>query len=284
MHPILLRLGPLPVPTYGVFALLAFLVTVPLVWTYARRERLAPAALIDGIVFSFLVGLIGARALQLALMWEEVVAEPSRALVLLVTGGTFLGGAIAAIPFCFWWFRRKGIPGLKALDIFAIAGSLSMGVARIGCFFAGCCYGSPTDLPWGVTFPAATCAAQGMPPGPLHPAQLYLSLASFAILGVLLYAHPRKRFDGAIGWLWLVLYGVTRFFIEYLRGDAVRGFVLDGLLSTSQAISLLMIAAGLALLVWGELRVRRAGAGALPPRPSQPRSAKHRQGGPARAA
>ncbi|UCF68543.1 MAG: prolipoprotein diacylglyceryl transferase, partial [Acidobacteriota bacterium] len=153
--------------------------------------------------------------------------------------------------FGLFWFRYVKIPLLQGLDLLALTGALSMGIARWGCFFSGCCHGNPTDLPWGVTFPAiARELHAGLPAVPIHPTQVYLSLNSLVIFGLLVLLYRRKRFHGQIMMVYLMLYAVTRYFIEFVRGDAVRGFVIEGLLSTSQFISVVaFIAAGTTLYV-----------------------------------
>lgn len=277
MHPILFHLGPVPIPTYGAIAVLAFLVSVPVVRYYARLEGIRPFQMVDGIVFSCLAGIVGARALQACIEWEAIVNDPSKLVAVATNGGTFLGGVLTAIPFCVYWFRRSKLPFLPALDILAVMAAVSMGIARWGCYFAGCCYGHETTLPWGVHFPdIARLMHAGLPDAPVHPTQIYLSLASFAILAVLVVMYRNKRFDGSIGWTWLVLYGLTRLVIEEFRGDAVRGFVLGGALSTSQFISVVMIGIGASVYAIGRIHHVRSGAPdwqpAQPPAPSLPRA------------
>jgi phosphatidylglycerol:prolipoprotein diacylglycerol transferase len=153
----------------------------------------------------------------------------------------FLGGLITAIPFCVYWFRRIGLPVLQGLDLLALTGCVAEGVGRWGCFFSGCCWGTPTDLPWAVSFPAiARRLHSGLPGVPIHPTQIYMSLNSLAILGILVLLYRKKRFHGRIISVYVMLYAATRFVIEFVRGDMDRGFVFGGRLSTSQALGLLL--------------------------------------------
>jgi phosphatidylglycerol:prolipoprotein diacylglycerol transferase len=161
--------------------------------------------------------------------------------LLLVSTGVFLGALITAIPFCIYWFRHIGLPVLQGLDILALTACVAEGVGRWGCFFSGCCFGTPTDLPWAVTFPEiAHRLHPGLPDVPIHPTQIYMSLNSIVILGVLLMLYRHKRFHGRIISVYVLLYAVTRFFLEFVRGDADRGFVLGSRWSTSQCLGLVL--------------------------------------------
>ena len=173
----------------------------------------------------------------------------------------FVGGLIAAIPFAIWWFRRIGLPYLQGLDIVALVASIADGVGRWGCFASGCCWGTPTDLPWAVTFPELARRMHPDLPGvPLHPTQIYMSVTSLAILGLLMLLYRRQRFHGQIIAAYLVVYAIVRFWLEYVRGDAERGFVLGGLLSTSQFVGIGLAAAGAALYLVLDRRHRASGA------------------------
>jgi phosphatidylglycerol:prolipoprotein diacylglycerol transferase len=137
-------------------------------------------------------------------------------------------------------------------DVLAPPVALGTSVTRLGCFNAGCDYGKPTTLPWGVVFSSAIAHANtGVPLGVrIHPTQLYESLMTLAIFGVLLWWFPRKKHDGDIFLGYLGLYAVGRFIIEYVRGDEDRGFVFNHLLSTSQFIALLMLGGIAAVFIW----------------------------------
>jgi phosphatidylglycerol:prolipoprotein diacylglycerol transferase len=133
-------------------------------------------------------------------------------------------------------------------------------VARWGCFFSGCCWGKPTDLPWAVTYPPlARQLHAGLPAVPVHPTQIYLSLNSLAIFLILVVIYRGKRFHGQIIMTYLMLYSVSRFFIEFVRGDAGRGFVFGGLLSTSQFIGIILLVVAVAFYLVLARKARRRG-------------------------
>jgi phosphatidylglycerol:prolipoprotein diacylglycerol transferase len=157
------------------------------------------------------------------------------------SGGVFYGGLIAATTVAIWYMRRNALPAWRIADMGAPSIALGEAIGRWGCFAAGCCYGRPTDGPFGVTFtdPFAN-EAVGTPLNvPLHPTQIYLSLNAFLIFLILQWAYRRKTFDGEVFWLYVLLYAVTRGILEIWRGDIVRGFVVGNWLSTSQFIGLL---------------------------------------------
>ena len=260
MHPFLLELGWFKMPTYGFISLCALAVAVRLIRHYARIEGLDPSQTTEAIGLTIAVGFFGARLFEVVINWERYFGHPNGWKLLLISTGVFLGGLITAIPFCIFWFRHIRLPVLQGLDILALTGGVAEGVGRWGCYFSGCCYGTPTDLPWAVTFPEIGRRLHaGLPGVPIHPTQIYMSLNSLAILGILLLLYRRKRFHGRIIAVYVLLYAITRFFIEFVRGDADRGFVFGGRLSTSQFLGLLLaVAAGVAYLAL-DTRHRRSG-------------------------
>jgi phosphatidylglycerol:prolipoprotein diacylglycerol transferase len=244
MHPILFQVGPFVLPTYGLFAVLAFLAGLLLVRRYAGVEGLDRRQTMDAFFYTMIVGFVGARAFEALVHWESFAANPK---VLLFSTGTFLGGLVSALLFAFFWFRRIGLPLLLGFDLIGLLAAVAIGVGRWGCFASGCCWGTPTDLPWAVTFPEMARAIHaGLPEVPLHPTQAYLALNSLLILGVLVLVYRRKRFHGQIIMLYLMLYGASRFVLEFLRGDSrpvpVAGLTLD----SSQLFLLGVVALGAA--------------------------------------
>ncbi len=269
MHPFLLQLGHFRLPTYGVISLCALGIAVLLIRRYARIEGLDPGRTTEAIVLTIAVGFFGARVFEAILNWDRYFGQPGGLKLLMVSTGVFFGGLMTAIPFCILWFRHIGMPFLQGLDLLALAGTIAEGVGRWGCFFSGCCWGTPTDLPWAVTFPEiARRLHAGLPAVPIHPTQIYMSLISLAILGILLVLYRRKRFHGRIITVYVMLYAVTRFFIEFVRGDAERGFVLEGRLSTSQFLAILLTAAAAIAYAWLAKRHRASGEADWRPAPA----------------
>jgi phosphatidylglycerol:prolipoprotein diacylglycerol transferase len=260
MHPFLLELGGFKMPTYGFISLCALAVAIYLIRRYARIEGLDPSVTTEALVLTIAVGFFGARLFEVAINWERYFGRPGGLKLLLFSTGVFFGGLLTAIPFCIVWFRHIRLPVLQGLDILALTGCVAEGVGRWGCYFSGCCFGTPTDLPWAVTFPEIGRRLHaGLPDVPIHPTQIYMSLNSLAILGVLVLLYRRKRFHGRIISVYVFLYAVTRFFLEFVRGDADRGFAFGGRLSTSQLLGLILAVAAVAAYRTLDGRHRRSG-------------------------
>jgi phosphatidylglycerol:prolipoprotein diacylglycerol transferase len=165
-------------------------------------------------------------------------------------GGVFYGGLLLALGTSALYFRLTGLPGWKVADCVAPGLALAQGIARIGCFLAGCCWGTSTNLPIGVIFTSQKAHwLTGVPLDvKLHPTQLYEAALVLAVIPFLLWLRKHKSFDGEVVLVYILYYAVLRFLLEFLRGDP-RGFYFDGLLSTSQLISLLIIPTATFLLV-----------------------------------
>jgi len=244
------HVGPLTLHTYGVLLALAFVAALWVVSRQARRAGLDPARITDMAVYVLIAGLIGAKILLLIVEWKYYSGNPRELLSILQSGGVFYGGLLGAVPVAWWYARRYHLEGWKTADVLAPAVVLGQAIGRLGCLAAGCCYGRPTDVAWAVTFRDITATRTvGTPIDiALHPTQVYESLACLLILAILLWMAPRKRFHGQIVIAYVVMYAVARFVIEFYRGDASRGFLFGGRLSTSQFVAILMVlGAGLTL-------------------------------------
>jgi phosphatidylglycerol:prolipoprotein diacylglycerol transferase len=162
-------------------------------------------------------------------------------------GLVFYGGFLFAFPTCFIYLKKRGLPFLKTCDILAPGLALGETIGRMGCFFAGCCYGTPTDLPWAVTFRHPNSLAKlGVP---LHPTQLYASAQSLLVFIILLSFGRFKRADGQMVWLYILLYALGRLIIENFRGDE-RGLLVGGYLTLTQAIATLCIPLALGMMLY----------------------------------
>ena len=263
MHPILFSAGSFRLPTYGVLLAVGLVAAIWTATRLGRREGLEAGRILDFSTWLIVVGLVGAKVLMILTDWRFYWANPGELFswATLEAGGVFYGGFLSAVFFALWYTRLHRLPMLKVFDAYAPPIALGQSVGRLGCFAAGCDYGKPSTSSLGVTFTnPISHNLTGVPLGiRLHPTQMYESLATLAIFGILLWQYRRKTRDGQIFLLYLALYAVARFFIEFLRGDEDRGFVFNHLLSTSQFIALLALttATGLAL-AWrrrpGEVR------------------------------
>jgi len=250
MYPRLLELGPITVYTYGVLLAAAYLVGLKLAMVRAERRGLDGARVLDLGIYIIIAALIGAKLLLLITDFNSFRNDPRELLTLARSGGVFYGGLILAVSVALWYIRRAGLPLWTTCDVFAPGIALGHAVGRLGCFFAGCCYGRPTTVPWAITFRDPFAAANvGTPLNiPLHPTQLYEAGAELAILFALLLSERKGRpFPGRTFWLYILLYAISRFVIEFFRGDE-RGAV--GMFSTSQFISIVLAPLALFMLVY----------------------------------
>jgi phosphatidylglycerol:prolipoprotein diacylglycerol transferase len=249
MHPILTTVFGVPIHWYGVLGAVGFLVVCFIAMSRAHRAGIDRERVADLIFATAIAGIVGSRALY-------VILNPSQLhgwhdWVNLRTGGlVFYGALLTGLPVGALIIWRYDLPLFKLADIFATALPLGHAIARVGCLMAGCCFGRPTTLPWGVTYSdPLTPAPHGVP---LHPTQIYEALYLLAIFGICNWFYPRRRFDGQVMALYLLLYAGCRTLNEFLRGDGTRGWVLEGLLgqhvSTSQGLS--VVVALIALVVF----------------------------------
>ncbi len=270
MYPLLFELGPLNIYSYGVLLGGAYFLALWYALQRARRAGLDGQRIVDLGIVGIISAVIGAKLMLLVVDFDRYAADPSQLLALVQAGGVFYGGLLLSVPMCWWYIRRNGLPLWTTCDLFAPGIALAQGVGRMGCLLAGCCYGRPTEAPWGVTFSNTLAAANsGTPLGvALHPTQAYESAAALLILGVLLAGERRWRaFPGRTFWTYLLLYGAARIVIELFRGDP-RGMVFDTL-PTSQFVSALIVPASVVMLV--RLGRRGAAAAAVSPPPSAKR-------------
>jgi phosphatidylglycerol:prolipoprotein diacylglycerol transferase len=260
MYPEIFRIGSFPINTYGVFLALAFLCAILITVKLAARDGLPREKIYDLCLWMLLSSLVGSKILML-FTEPEYRDHPLQLLSLdfLRSGGVFYGGLIGAIISGYFLMRRYKLPWWKTADACAPGIAIGNFFGRQGCFAAGCCWGKPTTLPWGVKFTELGHEITGVPIDvPLHPTQLYESFAMLLVFFFLFWLHKHRRFNGQVILLYALLYSVIRFAIEFLRddprGDLFGLTTLTGL-STSQLISLVVGTGALVLLI---LRWRKA--------------------------
>jgi len=249
MHPILFEIGRFPVYTYGVLLAAAYLLGLQFALVRARKRGLDANRVMDLGIWIIISALAGAKLLLLIVEFDTFGRNPRELLTLLRSGGVFYGGLIAAVVVALWYLRRHRMPMWTVTDVFAPGIALGHVIGRMGCFFAGCCFGSPTEVPWAITFHNPYAAENvGTPLNvPLHPTQLYEAGAELLILGLLLATEKRGRpFPGRTFWAYMFLYGISRFIIEFYRGDP-RGSI--GMFSTSQFLSLIIVPLSIAMMI-----------------------------------
>lgn len=255
MYPEIFRIGSFPVTTYGVFLAIGMLLALYVASRLAARDGMPRERIYDLGLWTLIGGLLGSKLLMFFV--EDNVQIFS--LDFLRSGGVYYGGFLGGFLAVAILIRFYKLPFWKVADAFAPAVALGQAFGRQGCFAAGCCWGKPTGLPWGVHFSEAGHEYTGVPiygPGGealhLHPTQLYESLTMFIVFGLLVYLHRNKKFDGQVLIAYGIIYALVRFSIEFVRDDP-RGDLL-GLtsmtgLSTSQLISLLVAMGAIIFMV-----------------------------------
>lgn len=257
MHPILLKIGPLTIHTYGFMMALGVAMGLWFIYVQAKKAGLDAPRIMDAAFYTIIVSLIGAKLILLAGDISLYLSNPRELFSLARSGGVFQGGLTFGVIFALWYFRRKKIPTWATADIIGPALALGHGFGRIGCFSAGCCYGSECALPWSAVF--RNEYASGLTGVPLntavHPVQLYEAALNFLNFLVLFLILKRKKFDGQVFSLYIVNYSVIRFLTEYFRGDHgenvyfLRGASALSSLSYPQLYCILGVIAGIALAV-----------------------------------
>lgn len=233
-------------PSYGVFLALAFS-TAYFVSLYRAAKIGEDPKHIENLFLLVVLGsVVGARLFHV--LFEEpgyYAAHPEKIIAVWEGGYTLYGAMLAAILAMFLYCRGKKIDYLNFMDIAAAATAIGISIGRFGCFLAGCCWGKPTQCILGVTFSHPLTFA-GIKTTPVHPTQLYESFGALLLFFYFHWRFNRRQYKGQIFFHGLLLYPVLRFLIEYFRGDEYRGYILHGLLSYSQLVSLAMIPFGIA--------------------------------------
>jgi phosphatidylglycerol:prolipoprotein diacylglycerol transferase len=249
MLPKIVEWGDFFLPTYGVLLAIAFLTAIWLAGRLGAKVGIQGDRIMDIGLVAALAGIAGAKLAMFLFDWNYYSAHPGDifALSTLQAAGVFQGGLILALIVSIWYMRRKRLPVLRTMDVFAPGLALGHAIGRLGCFAAGCCWGAPTNLPWAVTFTNEESHRRfGTPLSqPLHPSQIYESAAELVILAILLRLFARPHRDGSIVAWYLILYSVVRFLIAFVRNHEQS---LVGGLSLTQWISLATLLAGALLL------------------------------------
>jgi len=258
VFPQLVHFGSFWLPTYGALVSIGVLVGLTVAAKISQRQGINPEKAWNLGVLAVISALIGAKLLLVINDWSWYAAHPREVFSLstLQAGGVFYGGLIAAVAASLWYIRRNHMPVLRTCDSFAPGIALGHAIGRLGCFAAGCCFGKPTNLPWGVVFTNRVAnAISGTPLGVrLHPTQLYESAVELINFFVLYWLIQRRKNDGQVIGLYMFLYGFARYFLDMVRDDPERGVLFGGAMTGTQLISILLVVAGAAL--W--LRHKRA--------------------------
>ena len=245
MHPVLLSLGPVTIYSYGVMMALSFVTAGWVIRKELQRQGRDPDLASSLVLWAAVGGLIGARLLFILDAWPAFVADPW-ALILTGAGFIWYGGLLGGIAGVSLCMRRYRLPWLRTMDIVAPAIALGHGIGRIGCHLAGDGdWGPPTDLPWGVVYSEAIAGWPHPPEVAVHPTPLY-ELAAYSLIFVFLWQRRTATHrPGSLFWGYLVLAGLARFGLEFVRINP--GFLFG--LSLAQVMSIPLVALGACMLL-----------------------------------
>ena len=250
MHNELLHIGPLTVYGYGFMIAMGVLAAWFVAEQRARKLKLACEHIFYLVVWCAIGGFTSAKILFWITNWREFLQNPRQIIGSdgFVVYGGIIGGILASYIYC----RTKKQAFMPYFDLVMPAVSFAQGFGRFGCFFAGCCYGRETDAWYGITFHNSSFAPNGVK---LIPTQLISAAGDFIICALLLWFASKRPKTGRVAAAYLVLYGIGRFAVEFLRND-YRGSV--GVLSTSQLISIGAVIGGIVLYFAAPKQIGRA--------------------------
>ena len=276
MYNELLKIGPITIYGYGLMTAIGIIAAYLSCEYRAKKKGLDHTKVFGLVVFCCLFGYIGSKLLYFLTILPEIKADPSIILRSLADGWVVMGGIIGGVIGALIYLRWQKLDVWRFMDTGFASVAVAQGFGRIGCFLAGCCYGKPTDSHFGVVFPVEAIAPSGIP---LIPTQLISAAGDFLIFAILLllsnfatdYLKVRKgeeelldkdavtkklRFFQPLSMsgMYLILYGIGRFAIEFLRADPRRTALG---LTSNQYVSIIFVIAGLALIYYGYQRAKK---------------------------
>jgi phosphatidylglycerol:prolipoprotein diacylglycerol transferase len=244
MHPVLFTIdwfdNPITIHSYGVLIALGALSGFLYASSVAKKELGVESQVMQGLARIIIISaFLGGKVFYYFEDPGFYFSPPSNMLHNFRTGFVFYGSLLFVIPSVIWYMRKYKLPIMPMLDIVAIAGIIIHSFGRMGCFLAGCCYGKETTGPIFVEF--TDTAAVAPINQHLHPTQLYSITLLLCILIIIIMFKRHQRFQGQLFFIYIMLYALGRGLIEIFRGDIIRGFIIENVLSHSQLISLLLI-------------------------------------------
>lgn len=248
MFPRLFQIGSFSAPTYGFLVSLGVLTGLWISVRNSSKQGIDPDDAWNLGIVAVLAGIVGAKILYFINDWDFYTAHPREIFSwsTMQAAGVFSGGLLAALAASAWYIRKHNMPAMATCDAFSPGLAFGHAIGRLGCFAAGCCWGRPTSHAWGVTFrnPLAHELVGTPLNQALEPTQLFEAAVELANFFILMWMLKRKKFDGQVFAAYLILYGVARYFLEYLRDDPGRGSVFGGVMSGTQLISIGLVVAG----------------------------------------
>lgn len=246
MHPVLFKIGSFQVGTYGVAYSFSIILVSMLAFRMARKDGVKEETFLTSILLALFGIMIMSKVMHIGINFDTYMDNPRR-LLDLRKGHIFYGGYIGSILFPFVYLKIKKHPIFPIIDPCATYMPLGLAIHRaLACTMAGCCFGKPTEMPWGISFPPGSDPYKVYGAVHLHPTQIYEALFGLALFAFLIYwKKNHRKAPGEMIVLQVAFYAIWRFFVEYFRGDHIRGYF--GPMSTSQWVSIAMIVLAVAI-------------------------------------
>jgi len=276
VHPTVVKFGSFAIHSYGLLLAVGFLLAIQIFVSRGKRRGISEDSLHTVSLVILILAIVGGRGLFVLTHWSDYQKDLWGIFRLWEGGLMLYGGYILAIAGSIAYVRRMGLPLWRAADAAAPAMALGIGIGRLGCFLNGCCFGLPTNLPWGVKFPAGSYASYTFPGQSIHPAQLYLALAGLALFVVLLRLDRTPRFDGWLFWTAVAVDAVLRFGIDFTRyydQTSFLGKVGDLSFNINQILSAFLFITSLVMLRILSRRSRETGTARGPDESAVPAGA-----------
>lgn len=251
----LYKLGPVSISSYFLFLSIGFIVATFIALKRTSRYSIDPVSVVDLSLVSFFSGIIGARVFHIIFERPKYFIEHPLSMFSIWRGGfVWYGGLLFGVVFCIIYIRKKGLPLSRIADLLSIPLSIGLGIGRIGCHFAGCCYGKVTDSWFSVKYhvidnikPQILSFEADRAGVPNIPTQLIETSSSLFIALILYLLERRKIQSGMLMPIYVILYAIARFIIEFYRDD-FRGNLFP-FLSTSQTISIFAVVIAIVILI-----------------------------------
>ncbi|SMO49789.1 Prolipoprotein diacylglyceryl transferase [Balnearium lithotrophicum] len=244
MHPILFKIGPITIYTYGVMVALGIFFGSWILLKLSDREGIPREDVVDTAFWSVVSGFLGARLFFF--IYNPEYLHPWYRILFIWQGGlVWYGGVLFGALTAIYFIYKRKIPVWKFADVVSIALSVGLGFGRIGCTMAGCCYGKVCHAPFAIVFRDPHSAAPLNVP--LWPTEPVSAAANFLIAGILYLIYRRRRFPGEVFGFYLIFYGIFRFLIEFVRATPKE---ILGTFSNNQIISIIMVTAGILILIY----------------------------------
>ena len=257
MYNDLFSIGPVTFHMYGLMSAIGIIAAYLLIESRAKKTGYSEehgSSVLGLIVFCLIFGYLGSKLLYVLTVLPLLRQDPQLFLHSITNGWVIFGGLLGGMFGAWLYCRWKKLPAGRFFDLAFPGVALAQGFGRLGCFFAGCCYGVETGSAFSIVFRHSHYAPNGVH---LVPTQLISSALDFLLcLFLLWFDKKRKKHDGELAAMYLFLYSAGRFFLEFWRGDLERGAV--GILSTSQFIGLFTLAAGLIMFLYLQTRAETA--------------------------